>query len=146
MKNLFEKETVNEIIDRINQLTPQSKRQWGKMDARQMLAHCTFSMEVALDRKTASRVLIARLLGPFVKPIFINERPFTKNSPTGKEFIVNDQKDVKNKLKDAVTAFFEGGIGCCTAQPHAFFGKLSPEEWARGMYKHLDHHLRQFAV
>jgi hypothetical protein len=25
-------------------------------------------------------------------------------------------------------------------------GKMTPEEWAILMYKHLDHHLRQFGV
>ena len=28
--------------------------------------------------------------------------------------------------------------------PHAFFGKLSGDEWGQLMYKHIDHHLRQF--
>jgi hypothetical protein len=32
------------------------------------------------------------------------------------------------------------------AQAHSFFGRLTPEEWATLMYKHLDHHLRQFGA
>jgi len=28
----------------------------------------------------------------------------------------------------------------CTTNPHSFFGRLTPEEWAELMYKHLDHH------
>jgi len=27
---------------------------------------------------------------------------------------------------------------------HSFLGRLSGEEWGIMMYKHLDHHLRQF--
>ncbi|WP_424351099.1 DUF1569 domain-containing protein [Lutimonas sp.] len=27
---------------------------------------------------------------------------------------------------------------------HPFFGELNREEWARLVYKHLDHHLKQF--
>jgi len=38
------------------------------------------------------------------------------------------------------------GPAGCTAHPHSFFGRLKPEEWATLMYKHLDHHLRQFGV
>jgi hypothetical protein len=29
---------------------------------------------------------------------------------------------------------------------HPAFGPLSPEEWGRLCWKHLDHHLRQFGV
>jgi len=29
-------------------------------------------------------------------------------------------------------------------EPHFFFGKMKPEEWAALNYQHLDHHLRQF--
>ncbi|MFD1127776.1 DUF1569 domain-containing protein [Paenibacillus provencensis] len=28
--------------------------------------------------------------------------------------------------------------------PHPFFGKLTSEEWSIGLYKHLDHHLKEF--
>ena len=38
VKNLFDATAKQEIIDRINKLTPQSERQWGKMDVAQMLA------------------------------------------------------------------------------------------------------------
>ena len=37
MKNLYESETVDEIIARINSLQPAAQRQWGKMDVGQML-------------------------------------------------------------------------------------------------------------
>src|SRR5437899_2347101 len=36
MKNLFEKETTNEIVGRIDQLQPSTQRQWGKMEVAQM--------------------------------------------------------------------------------------------------------------
>jgi Protein of unknown function (DUF1569) len=42
--------------------------------------------------------------------------------------------------------FAKGGAEGCTKHPHNFFGKLTPLEWATGMYKHLDHHLRQFGA
>ena len=39
IKNLFDPSVKQEIIDRINKLTPQTQRQWGKMNVSQMLAH-----------------------------------------------------------------------------------------------------------
>lgn len=41
-----------------------------------------------------------------------------------------------------VRQFHEGGEAKCTRHPHPFFGALTPAQWSRGMYKHLDHHLR----
>jgi len=34
MKNLFQQETVDELLARLDKLQPASPRQWGKMDAR----------------------------------------------------------------------------------------------------------------
>jgi Protein of unknown function (DUF1569) len=34
----------------------------------------------------------------------------------------------------------------CTTHPHSFFGRMTADEWAILMYKHLDHHLRQFGA
>jgi LPS sulfotransferase NodH len=45
-----------------------------------------------------------------------------------------------------VNRFVAAGANGCTNHPHSFFGQLTPDEWAILMYKHLDHHLRQFGV
>ena len=47
MKNLFEGETVDEIVSRIDKLQPTSQRYWGKMDVAQMLAHCSAGIDMA---------------------------------------------------------------------------------------------------
>src|SRR5690242_15336555 len=93
MKNLFEQETVNEVMARIDKLQPTSERQWGKMDAAQMMAHCSIALDVASGRLNLPRVFIGRLLGPFIKSIYTNEKPFGKNNPTGKELVVSDPRD-----------------------------------------------------
>ena len=36
--------------------------------------------------------------------------------------------------------------GVVTQDPHPFFGRMTGEEWDRLLWKHLDHHLRQFGV
>lgn len=47
MKNLFEPETVGEVIVRIDALRPATQRQWGKMDVAQMMAHCSAALDMA---------------------------------------------------------------------------------------------------
>jgi len=149
VKNLFEAYTTEEIISRIDKLQPNTQRQWGKMDAPQMMAHCSATLEVASGRVVLPRLFIGRILGPFVRPVFTNEKPFSKNGPTDKHLLITDKRDFgqeQNQLKTHVRQFHEGGEAKCTKHPHSFFGPITPQEWARGMYKHLDHHLRQFGV
>ena len=44
VKNLFDAAVKNDVIGRINKLTPQTQRLWGKMDVSQMLAHVQMPM------------------------------------------------------------------------------------------------------
>jgi hypothetical protein len=148
-KNLFERETLDEVVSRIDKLQPASQRLWGKMDAAQMMAHCSISMDIASGRLNPPRIFIGRFLGPFVKSIYTNDKPFEKNGPTAKELVVADQRDFareREQLKMKIRQFHEGGEARCTRHPHPFFGPLTTHAWSRGMYKHLDHHLRQFGV
>ncbi len=41
-----------------------------------------------------------------------------------------------------------GGCGGATtlAQVHGYFGPMSPRDWYRSVFRHVDHHLRQFGV
>ena len=149
MKNLFQPDAAEEVISRIDKLQSESQRQWGKMDVAQMLAHCSVTLDMASGRLVLPRILIGRILGPFVRPFFTNDKPFSKNSPTDKKFVIADKRDFareREQLKIKVRQFHDGGDAQCTKHPHCFFGVLTPQEWATGMYKHLDHHLRQFGV
>jgi len=149
MKNLLQPDAVDEVISRIDKLQPAAQRQWGKMDVAQMMAHCSAALDLASGRLVRPRVLIGRLIGPLVRPIFSNDKPFGRNSPTDKKLVISDQRDFsreREQLKVRVRQFHQGGEAQCTRHPHPFFGALSPQEWSTGMYKHLDHHLRQFGV
>ena len=149
MKNLFEREAVDEVCSRIDKLHPATQRQWGKMDVAQMMAHCSAAMDMATGAAKLPRMFIGRLIGPFVKSVFVSEKPFSRGNPSAKELIVGDRRDFRREqqqLKSKVHQFHDGGEGKCTRHPHPFFGSLTPYEWSRGMYKHLDHHLRQFGA
>lgn len=149
MKSLFQESAYKEIIDRLNKLSPSAKRQWGKMTVSQMLAHCCAPMEVAMGRKSPPRMLIGRILGPLLKGAYVGEQPFKKDGPTHESFLVIDERNFdqeKATLEKLLKEFHEGGPAKSTTAPHAFFGKLTPEQWGIVMYKHMDHHLRQFGA
>jgi hypothetical protein len=149
MKNLFQPEAAAEVISRVDNLQPTTQHQWGKMDVGQMMAHCSATLDMACGRSVLPRMLIGRILGPFVRHVFTNDKPFSKNGPTNKELVIADKRDFareQERFKVCVRQFHEGGEAKCTTHPHPFFGPITPQEWATGMYKHLDHHLRQFGV
>ena len=80
---------------------------------------------------------------------YYNKRNFPKNIQTIKGGTVVDDKDFafeKNRLIVTIEEMYSGGKECCTDHPHPIMGSYTPEEWGKGMYKHLDHHLRQFGV
>jgi len=150
MKNLFEITTVEEVKGRMSALRADSARQWGKMNAAQAMEHCARGMELALGDRRPPRVLIGRTLGPVIKPIaFRDGEPMRKNSPTVPGLAVIEETELvqgRERLCGLVDRFVACGPGGCTDHPHSFFGRLTPDEWSAWMYKHLDHHLRQFGV
>jgi hypothetical protein len=150
MKNLFDATCVDEVKGRLALLTPDSAPRWGKMTAAQALAHCTAGMELALGERLPPRMLIGRILGAMIKKkAFQENEPMRRNSPTVPGLVVADDRDLateRDRLRGIIDRFAAAGPGGCTTHPHSFFGRLTPDEWSAWMYKHLDHHLRQFGV
>ncbi len=151
MKNLFEAATADEVKVRLGQLRQDSPRLWGKMSAAQMVEHCGRSLEWAVgDSVPPLAALPLRMLGRVVKPLALKEKnPMRRNTPTSPDLIVQGEPEIsagREKLCGLIDRFVACGPAGCTTHPHSFFGKLTPEEWAVLMYKHVDHHLRQFGV
>jgi hypothetical protein len=149
MLNLFLPSDNQQIIDRINKLTPDSKAEWGKMNVAQMLAHSQTTLEVALKEKTIKGGLMAFLFGKIAKKKLVSKQPFKKHLPTASSFIVKGDKQFeaeKSKLIDLIKRFGSSDPEEIAKTPHPFFGKLTAEEWNTLQSKHLDHHMRQFGV
>jgi hypothetical protein len=150
MKNLFEAAAVEEVKERLARLRPDSGRLWGKMNAAQAVAHCAAGLELAVGDRLPPRKLLGRIIGGLVKPMALGtDEPMRRNTPTVKDLVVRDERDLdmeRKRLSALIDRFAAAGPGGCTTHPHSFFGRLTPQEWAILMYKHLDHHLRQFGV
>ena len=149
MQSLFTEEGVLGIKARISQLGPDSPAQWGKMNVSQMLAHCQAPLNVGLGIHPLGKYnFIIRAIGRMVKKSLVkDEKPYKKNQPTDKSFIIADNKDFeaeKAKLWEAVDKFSQAGKQGRLGGNHPFFGSMTLDEWDRLQWKHLDHHLRQF--
>jgi hypothetical protein len=149
METLFDEKNRSALLARIAALQPAATRQWGKMNVAQMLCHCARALEVATGDQPKKQSLIGKILSPFVRSSVLGEKPFGKNSPTDPSFVVSDEQDFsaeRSRLVALVDRFAARGPEPADAQTHSFFGKLSGDEWGRLMYKHIDHHLRQFGA
>lgn len=133
------------ILQRFSLLSEDTRPRWGKMSSGQMLTHCT----AALDMLTG-RLDVAPKPGPFrnrmLRYIIIHLAPWPKGAPTAPELIMPeykgdwqaDRKSLKRALNQVVEAR--------ALREHPAFGKLSRESAGILIWRHLDHHLRQFGL
>jgi hypothetical protein len=151
MKNLFEAGRADDLKARVAQLRAESTRVWGSMTPAQAMAHCSASLEWALGERIPPRAgLMVRIMGRLIKPMVLkDDKPLRRNSPTAPDLIVHTEPNIeaeRTRLCTMIDRFAKEGPDGCTTHAHSFFGPLKPNEWAILMYKHLDHHLRQFGV
>jgi len=146
MKTITDKQSAEQLIDRINLLQQNTQPQWGKMNAYQMLRHLTLWEEMAMGQALYKQSFIGRLFGKMALKDMMKDEPIKQNLPTVPGFKMTGDGDVeaeKQKLTELIkmhTAYADKGF------LHPFFGNLTSEQAGRMAYKHADHHLRQFGV
>ncbi|MEJ5960910.1 DUF1569 domain-containing protein [Pedobacter immunditicola] len=150
LPNIFTRTVTEEIIDRINQLKPDTLSLWGKMNVAQMLAHCNVTYEMVYDDKhQRPNAFIRFILKSLVKNKVVNELPYSKNGQTAPQFLIKDTKNFdieKSRLIDYIKKTQEFGESHFEQKESHSFGKLTATEWNNMFYKHLNHHLSQFGV
>ncbi|MFI5198339.1 MAG: DUF1569 domain-containing protein, partial [Thermoanaerobaculia bacterium] len=78
-----------------------------------------------------------------------SDKPMGKNAPTDPTFVIAGARDFekeKARLLAIATRFASSGPAAVNGRIHSFFGVMTGDEWGVLMWKHLDHHLRQFGV
>lgn len=150
MKTIFDPIIRAELKQRIQTIHENNKPQWGKMNVFQMAKHNTKWNDWLLGNGqfVYKQEFLGKLFGKMaLKSTTKNDKPMDKNIPTGKNFVVKE-KDIdlnENKAKwikqiDTFENYKNDGF------IHDFFGKMSIEEIGIFVYKHNDHHLRQFGL
>jgi hypothetical protein len=145
--SMYSPEVYRETVRRIEAITPETKRLWGTMNAAQMLAHIDILFQQALGKMPIRR--IPWLLKKFLKWYILSPKPFKKSERTGPDWetagaeknFAHEKSSVLANLKE-VFGRGPGGI----PDEHPAMGKITAEEWGFNLWKHTDHHLRQFGV
>ena len=146
MKTIFDKATRDELIARINTLNADSKPQWGTMNVYQMLKHCSLAEDFYQGKMSHKRVFLGRIIGQWaLKDMLKDDAPMRRNAPTSDKFkvseITGDIETEKKNFIDHLNAYANFNTPQII---HWFFGKMTMEQVGQFVYKHTDHHLRQF--
>jgi hypothetical protein len=146
MKSIWSAAVRDELRARLAQLTPDTSPRWGRMTAPQMVAHLADSARMALgDLPVASKKLPLRFTP--IKQLFIYCIPIPKNVPTAPELIRRTPGDWRQEVQAAGALLERIASPPEGARPaHPAFGRLSEQAWGVLVYRHYDHHLRQFGV
>lgn len=149
MKSLFDSDTHQEVLHRIEKLDVNKQALWGKMNVVQMIRHSQKPLQVANGKLALQRPNpIMRFVFKLVKSSLYDDKPWKQNLPTAKEFVVRETDDFqteKNRLIADINEFGKKSTNLHWPE-HPAFGKFTTEQWGKMQYKHLDHHLRQFGV
>ena len=146
MKTMARERDTAELLQRLRQIRPESGRQWGKMTAHQMVCHLTESLKMALGELPVTPKNLP-LRYPPLKQLIIFVAPFPKNAPTAPELVITATPNEWARDVSTLTALMDRFAARGQAGPwtdHPAFGRLSPRAWGVLVYRHMDHHLRQF--
>lgn len=148
MKSVHESETRNELISRIGSLNVGNKARWGKMNVFQMTRHCTLCEDMMLGKTKIRRVFIGKLIGGLIlKKILKDEKPFGKNSPTSPLLkTTKETGDLEQQKNEWINRLEQYASHTDAGLVHPFFGPMTKEQIGLFVYKHADHHLRQFGA
>ena len=145
MKTISDQTTRDELIERIKRLNENATAQWGKMNVHQMVRHCSLWEELMLGKKKYKRSLIGFLFGRIaLKSLTRDEKPLTRNTPTLPDLKIKETGDFEKEKARWISLMMEQASYSGPEINHPFFGKMTKEQSGYLLYKHTDHHLRQF--
>jgi hypothetical protein len=143
---LLKSEDRSLLLARLQRVRPDAKAAWGTLDAPRMLCHVADQMRVALGDLPAKpgHTFVTRT---FLKFLVVNTG---FKAPRGKvqtapEMLISAPASWESDQRSCLELAERVARGDARAV-HPAFGPLSPEEWGRLCWKHLDHHLIQFGV
>ena len=147
MKSIFQTETRRELEARLARLDAKTPARWGKMSAPRMVCHLLDSARMATgDLQVAPKWIPIRY--PPLKQLAIYWIPMAKGLPTAPE-LIDRVPDSWEADVAALRAAIErvGQKASDDRWPeHPAFGPMSAKMWGVLVYRHSDHHLRQFGV
>ena len=148
MPSLFDDTRREALHRRIDRLSPESARQFGRMSVEQMVCHLIDAVESAFDDDTEPPGTGALSRQP-LKWLILNALPWPKEK--GKSPARLQQRKPTTLAAD-VAALHDAIERLAARDPRAtwpsseVFGSLTRDEWGALLHAHCNHHLKQFSV
>ena len=147
-KTVFDDEARAALVARVMRVQTGMKPQWGQFNAVKMLRHVGAGVEMALgELKVPPRP--GPLRNAFVRWLVIDSpMPLPKGAPTAQELLTQPTAGVEEeqvRLCAALERLVARGKASAWVE-HPAFGQLDGRQWGKLIWKHVDHHLRQFGV
>lgn len=150
MKQTFTQEGIEELVVRLGKLNSDTPRLWGSMTVSQMLKHCSLLYIYLIKGGSQRPKWYVRLVASIVyKPAMVNEKPYKQGLPTAPNFIIKGDpkfEETRKRLIGYIQEVHGYDKEKMENKVHPLIGKLSMQQWNNVIYKHIDHHLRQFGV
>lgn len=134
------------LLMRIAALTGDEAASWGKMNVAQMMEHCIRFEEMMAGQRKIKRVWLGYLVGKMaLKGMIGDNQPVKHHVPTLPELVVEETNEDFAQQKEKWIGLLNAyEYAPATRYIHPFFGKMTRDETGRMVFKHTDHHLRQF--
>lgn len=148
METIFNQQTIDNFVDRVKRLKADKNAVWGKMTPYQMVKHCILSEQMYLGDTKYKRLFIGRLFGAMaLKSIVKDKSPMKQNQPTHPTFKIKGDGNLDEQKNIWINLINRYGEKVSFAEfVHPFFGKMTKDQIGIYVYKHIDHHLRQFGI
>jgi hypothetical protein len=145
MNTVFRPECRTALVRRLQALRPDDAARWGRMNAPQMVVHVGEQIRMALGELPTAPMRTPLRYFPIAQ-LVVYWLPWPKGVPTAPELLVRVPATWNDDLA-TVEALLEkcASRGAPGRWPeHPAFGRLSGRAWGVLLYRHTDHHLRQF--
>ena len=149
MRTIADPAVLTDLTTRLGRLTVERRPLWGAMTAHQMAAHLANSSEACLGRcefgaprRSANVFLkVFALYFPLRWPHGIKTGADPAGRVLAEPVFEADRSLAITSLGDLAGAPLEAFV-----VPHPIFGPMTPDQWRRWAFLHVDHHLRQFGL
>ncbi len=149
-KTIFDPTLKQQLLARIDKLTPSANRKWGKMNVAQSLRHIAIGYQIALGEKPEQMQPGGGLKKKIFRFMLLNAPIPKGKAPTFPSLdmvaLGVDPKDFEAERMNLKSYIESASRATSFAPANAMAGAFSRDDWGRLMYNHTDHHLKQFGV
>lgn len=146
-KTVFHASARAELQQRLARLVPERAPRWGRLNAPRMVTHLSDAIRLAFSELPAAPKRTPLRL-PVVKQLVIYLLPWPKGAPTAPELLARAPAAWNGEIValSALIERFAARQATGSWPPHPAFGAMTGRAWGVLVYRHCDHHFRQFGI